>query len=145
MKYDHYRKCPWKDINNNCCTWRVYHNTQNPWYECCDDENCLGTEALQITFPPVKIKPEEDGTARYFLVLPYCHRKDFGASAKNYSGVNRLESVCGYNTCFASENNNYCTDELNNIRNNIDCYHYYYGGWGQPYNYGRMHWPQINQ
>lgn len=57
---------------------------------------------------------------------PYCHRADEGSSAKNYSNVERPAPVC---------------QKGSGSSNKIDCYHWYFGGWQQNYDYGRMHWP----
>jgi hypothetical protein len=123
VKYDHYRKCSWKDSSDRCCTW------VNPTTGyCCDDAGCFTTTPLSITDDPVKLYPEDNGTARYFLVIPYCHRKDEGSSAFSYSDVERPAPIC-------QQGDGSTTD--------IDCWHYFYQGWGQPYDYGRMHWPQT--
>lgn len=34
VRYDHFRKCYWKDINNNCCSWLDQNG------KCCDNEIC---------------------------------------------------------------------------------------------------------
>ena len=142
VKYDHYRKCPWKDSNNNCCTWRIYHGGDSPWHECCNDTSCLGTPATPITSPPVHFYPESEG-ARYILVSSYCHRydqEDYGFSS---AGIERLAPMCSPITCIPEEANNYCSGILNSMQSNIDCYHFYYQGSDQPYNYGLNHWPQL--
>ena len=123
VKYDHYRKCAWKDSSDRCCTW-----VDTTTGHCCDDSGCFTTTPLSITASPVKLYPEDNGTARYFLVLPYCHRMDEGSSAFSYSGVERPAPIC-------QRGDGSTTD--------IDCWHYFYQGWGQPYDYGRMHWPQT--
>jgi hypothetical protein len=77
----------------------------------------------------VKFKAEE-GEGEYFLVIPYCHRYNEGYSAYEYSNVERVAPVC---------------QRGSSSTNNIDYWHYYYGAYGQDKNYGRNHWPQINQ
>jgi hypothetical protein len=125
VKYDHYQKCSWKDSNDRCCTWV---DTSG---HCCDDAGCFSTTPLSISASPVKLYPEDNGTARYFLVLPYCHRKDEGSSSFSYSGVERPAPIC-------QQGDGSTTD--------IDCWHYYFhdpAPPGQDIDYGRMHWPQT--
>jgi hypothetical protein len=145
VKYDHYRKCPWKDAAGNCCTWRVSHLAFNPadppWYECCDDTACLGTIALPITSPSVTFLPEEG--ARYILVSAYCSRYDQETYGFSSAGMERPAPLCGPMTCSTPPDYNACADTLGAMQSNIDCYHYYYQGWGQPYDYGLNHWPQL--
>ena len=141
VKYDHYRKCPWKDASGNCCTWRVYRTGNPPWYECCDDTACLGTAAVPITSPSVTFLPE-DG-ARYILVSAYCSRYDQENYGSSSAGIERPAPMCGLTSCIPEAANNFCGDTLNAMQSNIDCYHYYYQGWGQPYDYGLNHWPQL--
>jgi hypothetical protein len=65
----------------------------------------------------VTITPTETD-ARYWIVVPFCHRRDEGSCGYSSSGRERLTAVCQ------------CGPDA------VNCYHY----WNQ--GYGRMHWPQ---